>query len=194
MVYLYLFESDKLVEKKLNNEILDGGDELFSHPAVIEFYNNVMNDWKSDGKPIALLLGCTADKPYSNSFMHKKVIGMFQKHEFDDMIQQYIIGEPLVVCPREWEKKYPAAHYDFPPKRLTEEGVKVFEDRLKNFFKKFGDKYKKFLVFAPNHHKKIILAASEDLTNISIVPYNLYKFPDLLSAIQESIKEVESCK
>ena len=165
-------------------KILKGGDELFFHPDVISFYSSVINEWESE-KKIALLLGCTKYKPYSRSFMHKKVIGLLNKHDLISEVQQYIIGEPLVVVPREWETKYPAAHYDFPPNEMSELGKKVFEYRIKKFLKKAIKSHDVFIIFAPNHHRKILLNASNGLFSPIIIPYNLYKLPMLLKKIKE---------
>ena len=73
--------------------------------------------------------------------MHRKIIGLIQKYSLNEDVQQFIIGEPLVVCPREWENKYPAAHYEFPPERLGENGRKIFITRLKKFFNKINGDY-----------------------------------------------------
>jgi len=163
---------------------LTGGDELFFHPDVVSFYSSVIKEWKSE-KRIALLLGCTNHKPYSKSFMHKKVIGLLNKHNLTSDVQQYIIGEPLAVVPREWETKYPAAHYDFPPDLMTEKGKKEFIVRLNKFFRKAVELHEFFIVFTPNHHREIILDAVNELIQPIIVPYNLYKLPTLLKTVKE---------
>jgi len=164
--------------------VLKGGDELFFHEDVIQFYNRVMNEWDLGSKNKALLLGCSPHKPYSHSFMHRKIIAMIRKHELDNDFQQYIIGEPLVVCPREWENEYPAAHYDFPPEKMGKAGRQVFVSRLKKFFNKAINRYTIFVCFAPNHHKKIILEASKDIFELILVPYNIYKLPTLLDTLK----------
>ena len=129
-----------------NMKILKGGDELFFHPDVISFYSAVINDWRSS-KEISLLLGCTQHKPYSQSFIHRKIMRMLESKGLSPYVQQYIIGEPLVVVPREWEERYPAAHYDFPPELMTEVGEKIFIKRLNRFFKKAIKMHKKFIIF-----------------------------------------------
>ncbi len=171
-----------------NTKTLSGGDDLFFHPDVISFYSSVIKEWESK-KEVALLLGCTKHKPYSHSFMHKKVIGMLNEYNLTSMVQEYIIGEPLVVVPREWETRYPAAHYDFPPNEMTEKGRKVFTRRLNQFFRKAIKMHNVFIVFAPNHHKKIILDAIDCLFSPIIVPYNLYKLPVLLKTLKEVLKD-----
>jgi archaeosine synthase len=164
--------------------VLKGGDELFFHEDVIRFYNRVMNEWDLNSKNIALLLGCSLHKPYSHSFMHQKIIAMIKKHELDKDIQQYIIGEPLAVCPREWEELYPAAHYNFPPEKMGKTGREIFVSRLKKFFERAVNHYTVFVCFAPNHHKGIVLEASEDIFEPMVIPYNVYKLPTLLDTLK----------
>jgi len=165
-------------------KILKGGDELFFHPDVVSFYSSVIKEWRSE-KEVALLLGCTKHKPYSSSFIHKKIIGMLNKHNLTSKVQEYIVGEPLVVVPREWETKYPAAHYDFPPSEMTESGRNVFVSRLNHFFRKAIEMHSIFIIFAPNHHREIILDAINGLFCPITVPYNLYKLPVLLKTMKE---------
>jgi len=173
----------------INMEKLVGGDELFFHPAVVEFYNNIMENFDSNDKTIALLLGCSKHKPYSNSFIHKKIIGMLKKYKIDNKIQQLIINEPLVVCPREWETIYPAAHYEYPPEIMGEKGRKIFIERLKDFFFKVENYYKVFVSFTPNHHKKIIIEASKNIIEPIFVPYNIYQLPKLRDTLIEVLKD-----
>ncbi|MCS7135353.1 MAG: DUF5591 domain-containing protein [Candidatus Aenigmarchaeota archaeon] len=162
---------------------LCGADELFFHPDVVSFYNNIIDNWYSN-KKIALLLGCSMHKPYSKSFMHKKVIGLLRKHGLDDYVQQYIIGEPMVVVPRELENIYPATSYDFHPSNLGELGRNILIERLRAFFKKAIKMHERFVVYAPNHHKKIILAACENLFEPIVIPYTVYRLPDLLNLLK----------
>lgn len=168
------------------NILLQGGDELFFHQDVVSFYNFIMTKWVSY-KEVALLMGCSHHKPYSNSFIHAKVIGMLKKHKLESKVQQYIVGEPMVVVPRELENEYPASHYDFPPERLTEKGRKVFTERLNKFFRKAIKMHSQFVVFAPNHHRKIILEACNGLFQPLVVPYNVYKLKELLRVLMGEV-------
>ena len=177
----------------MSEEILTGGDELFFHPSVLEFFRSLINEWRSE-KRVALLLGCTEHKPYSDSFMHRKVIRMLERHGLDSEVQQYIIGEPLVAVPREWERRYPASHYDFPPERMGEGGRRVFIERLNLFFRKAVKMHDLFVVFAPNHHREIIFESIKGLASPATVPYNLYKLPSLLEVLRKAVYEVRNIK
>lgn len=163
--------------------LLSGGDELFFNQDVIKFYEYVLNHWKSQ-KPLALYLGCTFCKPFSKSFMHKKVRRLLEFHNLMEITQQYIISEPLTICPRELEEKYPAANYDFPPEKLREKGRKVFVYRLRTFFRKSARYHDYHIGFLPNHHRGILKETAQDLFEINFVPYNVYRLPELLDELR----------
>lgn len=115
-----------------------------------------------------------------------KTIRMLKKHDLDDFVQQFIISEPLTICPRELETTFPAANYDFPPERLGQEGKEEFVKRLRIFLKKcVSNCYEYHVVFVPNHHKKIFSEASANLLEPTYVPYNLYQLPKLLTILNE---------
>ncbi|MEM3760142.1 MAG: DUF5591 domain-containing protein [Candidatus Bathyarchaeia archaeon] len=171
--------------------VLYGGDELFFNEHVLRFYNYVLNEWGPSQKPIALYFGCSPHKPFSRSFIHMKTIRMLKKHNLDNFVQQFIISEPLAICPRELETTFPAANYDFPPERLGHEGKKEFVKRLRIFLhKRASNTYRYHVIFAPNHHKEIFSEASKNLLNPTYVPYNLYQLPRLLQVLKETKKKV----
>jgi len=164
--------------------VLKGGDELFNHKSVKEFFEYLHQSWHPNRKKkIALYLGCSKHKPFSVSFMHKKICGMLRKHRLGVIVQQYILSEPLTICPRELETHFPAAHYDFPPERLSEKGRRIFIERLRMFLLKTQRFHDYHIVFAPNHHKQIFKEASQELIVANFVPYNVYYLPKLLNAL-----------
>jgi predicted RNA-binding protein len=165
--------------------VLDGGDELFFNEHVLRFYRYVLNGWKPSEKPIALYFGCSHHKPFSQSFIHMKTIRMLRKHDLDDFVQQFVVSEPLTVCPRELETTFPAANYDFPPERLGKRGKEEFVKRLRMFLQRCASKaYEYHVVFVPNHHKEIFSEASEKVLEPAYVPYNLYQLPKLLIVLE----------
>lgn len=165
--------------------VLDGGDELFFEESVLKFYQHVLDDWRSSEKPIALYFGCSFHKPFSKSFIHRKTIKMLEKHNLDGLVQQFIVSEPLVICPRELETKFPAANYNFPPDRLGKTGREEFVRRLKHFlWARAANFYKYHVSFMPNHHKDIFKKASENLLRTISVPYNMYQLPKLLKVLE----------
>jgi len=165
--------------------VLDGGDELFFNEHILRFYHYVLDQWKPSEKPIALYFGCSHHKPFSRSFVHMKTIRMLKKHDLDDFVQQFIVSEPLTVCPRELETNFPAANYDFPPERLGKRGKEEFVKRLRMFLQRRACKaYEYHVVFVPNHHKEIFGEASKKVLEPTYVPYNLYQLPKLLIVLE----------
>lgn len=166
--------------------VLRGSDDLFFEKHVYSFYRYILQEWSPSKKHIALYMGCSNHKPFSKSFMHMKVIRMLEKHDLDNFVQQFILSEPLIICPRELEETFPAANYDFPPDRLGEKGRKEFVSRLQTFLCKRATRMYRFHVgFMPNHHKEIFSQASEGVLEPKFVPYNVYQLPRLLALLKE---------
>ena len=165
--------------------VLRGGDELFFNEHVRKFYDYVLDSWRPPSKKIALYMGCSWHKPFSHSFMHLKVIRMLEKHNLADNVQQFIISEPLTICPRELETRFPAANYDFPPERLGEKGRAIFIERLRKFIEKYKDFYSFHVGFMPNHHKRIFDESSRGVLRPFYIPYNVYQLPNLLKLLKQ---------
>jgi len=111
---------------------------------------------------------------------------MLKKHDLDDLVQQFILSEPLAVCPRELEETFPAANYDFPPEQLGDKGREEFILRLRIFLQKRAQKmYGIHVGFMPNHHKRIFLEASAELLEPLLIPYNVYQLPKLLRLLED---------
>lgn len=94
---------------------IEGGVELLWHTDVLQFYEDVLENLQiPEWKRIALFLPCAAQKPYSLSRTHRRVINVINNivNGGINPIHEIIVGEPLGVVPREWEEKYPAAHYN----------------------------------------------------------------------------------
>lgn len=163
--------------------VLRGGDELFHHPAVVGFYRHIITEWRPETRDVALYFGCSPRKPFSTSFIHLKTRRMLETEGMQNKIQQFILSEPLIICPRELESLFPAANYDFPPTRLSHKGELLFVRRLRKFLRLRGHLYKHHVVFAPNHYRDIFLAACRDLIQPTIVPYNLYTLKTLRSTL-----------
>jgi|Deesub1362B_J571_1020462.scaffolds.fasta_scaffold00220_29 archaeosine synthase len=84
--------------------------ESFKRPEVGYFLKRIAEVYKPQTKT-ALLLPCTARKPYSLSKTHRKVLNSIGK--LVSFVDEIIISSPL-VCPREFELTYPAQNYDTP--------------------------------------------------------------------------------
>ena len=76
---------------------------------VTRFAERVIGRYIPPKAEIAVLLPCSAHKPYSMSASHRRFIPVIagRAHEL-------ILTSPLGLVPRELELVYPAAHYDVP--------------------------------------------------------------------------------
>lgn len=83
--------------------------ESMNRPEVKRFVDRLLTRYIPPSAEVAVLLPCSARKPYSRSQSHRRFINAVagRAHEI-------IITSPLGVVPREIELCYPAAHYDVP--------------------------------------------------------------------------------
>jgi archaeosine synthase len=83
--------------------------ESLKRPEVVRFADRVLWRYSPPTADVAVLLPCSARKPYSVSQSHRK---------FSEAIGgrglELIVTSPLGLVPREIERIYPAAHYDIP--------------------------------------------------------------------------------
>lgn len=76
---------------------------------VVRFRQRVAHRYIPPRADVAVLLPCSARKPYSLSQSHRKFVPAVagRAHEL-------IVTSPIGLVPRELERVYPAAHYDVP--------------------------------------------------------------------------------
>lgn len=84
------------------------GDAL-SRPEVRRFADRVLERYIPPRGDVAVLLPCSARKPYSLSQSHRRFAGALAGRAVE-----LIVTSPLGLVPREIERIYPAAHYDVP--------------------------------------------------------------------------------
>jgi len=84
------------------------GDAL-SRPEVRRFADRVLDRYIPPEGDVAVLLPCSARKPYSVSQSHRRFAGAIAGRAVE-----LIVTSPLGLVPREIERIYPAAHYDIP--------------------------------------------------------------------------------
>ena len=83
--------------------------EVMGRPEVRRFADRVLQRFVPPVGDVAVLLPCSAKKPYSLSQSHRK----FQSAIAGRAVE-LIVTSPLGLVPRELERIYPAAHYDIP--------------------------------------------------------------------------------
>lgn len=84
------------------------GDAL-SRPEVRRFAERVLDRYIPPSGDVAVLLPCSARKPYSLSQSHRRYAGAIAGRAVE-----LIVTSPLGLVPREIERVYPAAQYDIP--------------------------------------------------------------------------------
>ncbi len=108
--------------------------ESFKRPEVKYFLRRIADVYKPQTKT-ALLLPCTARKPYSLSKTHKRIFNGVGK--LMSFVDEIIISSPL-VCPREFELTYPAQNYDTPVTGIwSDEEIDFVAENLLNLLAGF---------------------------------------------------------
>lgn len=84
--------------------------ESFKRPEVTIFLEKMPEVYSPKTKT-ALILPCSARKPYSLSKTHRRILSGIGR--LANFVDEIIVSSPL-VCPREFELTYPAQNYDTP--------------------------------------------------------------------------------
>lgn len=106
--------------------------ESLQRAEIRRFMERVLNRYIPPKTDVAVLLPCSAKKPYSLSRSHK----MFQQ-VVDNRAHELIVTSPLGLVPRELECVYPAGHYDVPVTGYWDaEECAVITDILIRYFRK----------------------------------------------------------
>lgn len=86
----------------------NSGDSI-NRPEIKRFMQRVVSRYIPSRTDAAVILPCSARKPYSTSQSHRKFMGAVR-----DRAHEIILTSPLALVPRELEGVYPAGHYDVP--------------------------------------------------------------------------------
>ena len=106
--------------------------ESIQRAEVRRFAERVIERYVPPKTDVAVLLPCSAKKPYSLSQSHRK----FQK-AIGGRAHELIVTSPLGLVPRELETMYPAGHYDVPVTGYWDaEECAVIADILARYFQK----------------------------------------------------------
>ncbi|MBN1431916.1 MAG: DUF5591 domain-containing protein [Methanomicrobiaceae archaeon] len=86
----------------------NSGDSI-NRPEIKRFGQRVLKRYTPSRTDAAVILPCSARKPYSSSQSHRKFMSTVR-----DRAHEIILTSPLALVPRELEGVYPAGHYDIP--------------------------------------------------------------------------------
>lgn len=108
--------------------------ESLRRPDLSRYRKYVSNDYKKpDYKKIALLIPCSARKPYSISKSHKKILDALSG--LRNTVHEVIVTSPVGLVPRELEGTYPANAYNIPVIGEWYEDEKIMiNSMLKSYF------------------------------------------------------------
>jgi predicted RNA-binding protein len=99
-------------------------------------------------------------------------------------VWRFVVSEPLVIVPRFFDVYFPAAHYDYPPEKVTDEEMVIYVDLLRKAIETIAMKFEKIVYTLPRMHKRVFEKALE-LSQVPAhyTPYNVYYFPSLKEAL-----------
>lgn len=159
--------------------------ESLRRPDLKRYKDYIANDYrKPEERTIAVLMPCSARKPYSSSKSHKKIIDALSG--FRQYVHEIIVTSPVGVVPRDLETTYPASAYDIPVIGEWYEDEKLLINGMLSAF------------FRNNSYDKVIAFVTEDLLFIkeALPPESLFiiwkKESDSLSTLRESVTELVS--
>ncbi len=124
--------------------------ESLRRPDLKRYRNYISKDYlKPDYKKIALLIPCSARKPYSTSKSHKQILDALKG--LRQTVHEIIVTSPVGLVPRELEATYPANAYNIPVIGEWYEDEKIMINAmLKDYFSR-------------NHYQKVLTFVKEDL-------------------------------
>ena len=128
--------------------------ESLERPDLKRYREKIANVYeKPVNREVALIMPCSARKPYSTSRTHMEILSRISA--FRKYIHEIIVTSPVAIVPRELENIYPAMFYNIPVVGHWYEDEKaMMKDTLSAYLKR-------------NVYKKIIAYITEDLGFIS---------------------------
>lgn len=125
--------------ENMQKKLVGVGKDYVLHP-----YFNVWQEYLSrfynapECKKFALFLPCSFRKPYSQSRTHLEILRRLIEIRQYPLIHQIMVSNPGVI-PREFENKYPFAHYDWQEwletPQIKKEYIEATQNRLEDYLK-----------------------------------------------------------
>lgn len=154
------------------------GIESLERPDLRRYREKLVNEYrKPEMIKIALILPCSARKPYSTSRSHQSILSRIS--DFRKYIHEIIVTSPVGVVPRELEEAYPARFYDIPVIGMWYEEEKMMMSRLLSSY------------FENNIYSKVIAYIPEDLEFIAPSLPEGSKIITMGSSKEDSINELK---
>ena len=132
----------------------NSGDSM-QRAEIRRFTDRVLSRYLPPKTDVAVLLPCSARKPYSLSQSHRK----FQM-AVGGRAHELIVTSPLGLVPRELETIYPAGHYDVPVTGYWDaEECAVISHTLSQYFERF--RYRRIIAHLEGGALKVARQAAE---------------------------------
>ena len=124
--------------------------ESLRRPDLARYRHYISTDYrKPESRRIAILMPCSARKPYSSSKSHKRIIEALGVMR--NQVHELIITSPVGLVPRDIEQTYPASYYDIPVIGEWYEDEKLM---INNIIEAF---------FSNNSYERAVAFVDEDL-------------------------------
>lgn len=124
--------------------------ESLRRPDLVRYRKYIASEYiRPKNKEIALLMPCSAKKPYSTSKSHRKIIDALSG--LRNSVHEVIVTSPVGLVPRDLENTYPANSYDIPVIGEWYEDEKMMINSLLKSY------------FARNSYTRVVAFITEDL-------------------------------
>ena len=124
--------------------------QSLNRPDLVRYREKISREYvRPSGLEYALLIPCSARKPYSSSASHRRLINTLGS--LRNNLHEIIVTSPVGLVPRELENSYPPRFYDIPVIG------KWFEEEKTMILEMLGS------YFARNNYKKVIAYIGDDL-------------------------------
>jgi len=129
--------------------------ESMNRAEIRRFAARVVNRYHPPETDVAVLLPCSAKKPYSLSVSHRKF-----RMAIANRAHELVVTSPLGIVPRELETVYPAGHYDVPVTGYWDaEECAVIAGTIARYFEK--NPYRRIIVHLEGGALKVVRMAAE---------------------------------
>lgn len=121
--------------------------ESLERPDLRRYREKLISEFrKPDNFEVALILPCSARKPYSTSRSHQAILSRIV--DLRKYIHEIIVTSPVGLVPRELEEMYPARFYDIPViGQWYEEEKRMMRDLTSKYFQM--NRYGRVIAYIP---------------------------------------------
>jgi len=155
----------ELPVNKLTVKTFEDGLRIWNDVDILNFFENKAMKWQPK-HDVAIFIPCSAWKPYFYSMSHKngylKVL-----ISYIDVIDLFVVSEPMAIVPYCYSDEYPVKNYDYNPNQffigklsnpLVRQALNIFIERLSRWISKYHKQYsKRILILPKSWHLKVFL-------------------------------------